>query len=429
MKSVLLAILLGTVALAQQPPANYEEAKVPAYTLPDLLVMHTGARVGGAADWARRRPEILALLESQMFGRAPARPGTMTFSVDGVDTSALGGTAVRKQVTIEAAGRTLRLLLYLPAKAAHPVPVFVGLGFGPNHTVSADPGIPLAGTWVQDKATQTASVQPAHEGSRGSAASRWQVDTVLSRGYGLATVYYGDIEPDVAGALKDGVRGAFLKPGQNAPDDDEWGAIAAWAWGLSRVADYLGQDTDVDAARLALVGHSRLGKTALWAGALDSRFGIVISNNSGEGGAAISRRRFGETVADLNTRFPHWFCGHYRQYSGREDQMPFDAHMLLALIAPRPLYVASAIEDQWADPRGEFLSAVAASAVYGLLGKTGLGTTQMPSVNEPVGDVVRYHVRSGKHDITAYDWQQYLAFADRHFGRTPRPHRLNQALR
>lgn len=417
MKSALLVILLGTVALAQQPPANYDEAKVPAYTLPDLLVMSGGARVRSAADWTRRRTEIQSLIESQMFGRAPAQPGAIRFSVDGVDKAALGGMAIRKHITIETAGRTIRLLLYLPANAARPVPVFVGLGFGPNHTVHPDPGIPLAGTWVPDKTTQAASLQPAQETSRGSAASRWQVETVVSRGYGVATAYYGDIEPDVTGALTQGVRGAFLKPGQNTPGDDEWGAIAAWAWGLSRVADYLVRDTDVDASRLALVGHSRLGKTALWAGAMDPRFGIVISNDSGEGGAAISRRRFGETVADLNTRFPHWFCGNYRQFSGREDQMPFDAHMLLALIAPRPLYVASAHEDQWADPSGEFLSAVAASAVYELLGKKGIGTARMPPVNQPVGDVVRYHVRAGKHDITAYDWQQYLDFADRHHRR------------
>jgi hypothetical protein len=244
------------------------------------------------------------------------------------------------------------------------------------------------------------------------------VEAILARGFGLAAMYYGDIEPDIPGATKSGIRGTYLHPGQEAPAEGEWGAIAAWAWGLSRVVDYLETDKSVDAGRLAIVGHSRLGKTALWAGAMDTRFGIVISNNSGEGGAAISRRVFGETVADLNTRFPHWFCGNYRKYSGREADMPFDAHMLLALAAPRPLYVASAEEDRWADPRGEFLAAVAASEVYELLGRKGVGTMAMPPVNQPVGDTVRYHVRTGKHDITAYDWQQYLDFAERHFRAT-----------
>jgi hypothetical protein len=328
-------------------------------------------------------------------------------------------------VSIKARGLTFHVLLYLPARARRPVPVFVGLGFSPNQSVSADPGITLAGTWVRNTDTKAVELQPGQASSRGSAASRWQVEAVLARGFGLATMYYGDIEPDIAGAMKLGIRGAYLKPGREAPGDDEWGAIAAWAWGLSRVADYLQTDKDVDPARLALVGHSRLGKTALWAGATDTRFGIVISNDSGEGGAAISRRGFGETVADLNNRFPHWFCGNYRQYGGREAEMPFDAHMLLALVAPRPLYVASAEDDQWADPKGEFLAAVAASEVYELLGKKAVGTATMPPVNRPVGDAVRYHVRTGKHDITAYDWQQYLDFAERHFRlaipATPRP--------
>ena len=418
MRTVLLAVLLGSVLLAQQPTTNYDEAKVPAYNLPDLLVMDNGIRVSTAADWAKRRIEVLSLLETEMFGRAPA-PAQVRFKVESIDKAALGGKAIRKQASINVSRKRFSLLLYLPAKAAGPVPVFLGLGFGPNQTVSPDPGIPLAGTWVQNKDTRAIELQPGVESSRGSAASRWQVETILSRGYGLATMYYGDIEPDFDGALKLGIRGAYLRRGQEAPGDGEWGAIAAWAWGLSRAADYLERDSNVDGLHLALVGHSRLGKTALWAGAMDTRFALVISNDSGEGGAAISRRRFGETVADLNRRFPHWFCGNYHRYSDREGEMPFDSHMLLALVAPRPLYVASAEDDQWADPKGEFLGAVAASDVYELLGRKGIGTKQMPPVNHPVGDTVRYHVRTGKHDITAYDWEQYLDFADRQF-RAPR---------
>ena len=415
MKTALIVVAAGCVTLAQAPATNYDEAKVPAYTLPALLAMNDGAPVRTATDWTKRRAEIRALLESQMFGRAPARPADLAFAVDSVDKAALGGKAIRKQVSITARGRAFHLLLYLPANATGPVPVFVGLDFSPNQSVSADPGITLAGAWAQNKETNEIARQPALESSRGSAASRWQLDMVLFRRLRPCDDVLRRHRTRHRRRDEAGVRGTYLKPGQEAPDASDWGAIAAWAWGLSRVADYLETDKDVDAGRMALVGHSRLGKTALWAGAMDTRFGIVISNDSGEGGAAISRRVFGETVADLNTRFPHWFCGNYRQYGGHEGAMPFDSHMLLALIAPRPLYVASAEEDQWADPKGEFLAAVAASEVYELLGKKGVGTATMPPVNQPVGDAVRYHVRTGKHDITAYDWQQYLDFAERQF--------------
>ncbi len=416
MIQTLIAMILAAAALQQAPPATYDETKVPRYTLPPLLVSNDARPVRDTAAWEARREEVRALLESQMFGRAPGRPGDLSFRLVSLDKTALHGSAVRKDVEIGVRGKTLRLQLYLPARAARPVPVFLGLGFGPNQAVVADPRAPLAGAWAQDDRTKEISLQPATDASRGATASRWQVEKLLARGYGLATMYYGDIEPDADGAMKQGIRGAFLAPGQQAPGDAEWGAIAAWAWGLSRAVDYLATDTDVDVSRLALVGHSRLGKTALWAGAVDPRVGMVISNDSGEGGAAISRRRIGETVADLNARFPHWFCGHYKQYNDREDRMPFDAHMLLALVAPRPLYVASAEDDQWADPKGEFLAAVAVSEVYALLGHKGIGTETMPAVNQPVGDRVRYHVRTGQHDINAYDWEQYLDFADRHFG-------------
>lgn len=411
--SLVTMLVVSAAASQAPPPPNYDEAKVPRYMLPPLLILNDGRPVKDGGAWEARREEIRLLLEERMFGRAPGRPEDVSFTVVSIDEAALNGAAVRKDVAIGIRGKTLRLQLYLPARAARPIPVFLGLGFGPNQTVSADPRAPLAGAWTQDGQTKALWLQPPSEASRGTAASRWQLEKLLSRGYGLATMYYGDIEPDFDGAMGQGIRGAFLAPAQRAPAPGEWGAIAAWAWGLSRAVDYLVTDTDVDASRIAVVGHSRLGKTALWAGAIDPRVAMVISNDSGEGGAAISRRRFGETVADLNRRFPHWFCGHYAQYSDREDEMPFDAHMLLALAAPRPLYVASAEDDQWADPKGEFLAAVAASEVYELLGHAGIRAGSMPAVNQPVGDRVRYHVRTGPHDITAYDWDRYLDFADR----------------
>ncbi len=198
-----------------------------------------------------------------------------------------------------------------------------------------------------------------------------------------------------------------------SPQPEEWGAIGAWAWGVSQIMDYLEQDKAVDKKKVALVGHSRLGKAALWASASDARFALVVANESGEGGAALSKRLFGETIQNLNDQFPHWFVSNYKKYNNQADSLPVDQHMLLALIAPRPLYIASAEEDLWADPKGEFLSAVNAAPIYKLFGKKGIGKAELPAIHQPVGNTIMYHIRAGKHAITLYDWQQYMKFADK----------------
>jgi hypothetical protein len=416
--ALLTAVLVWPLAAAQAPEANYDESRVPAYTLPDPLVMEDGRPVKTAADWRQhRRPEILGLFAAHVYGRTPATRVASETAVVERAAEAFGGKAIRRQVTLTfrngSQAAAMHLLLYLPASASRPVPVFLGLNFEGNHAVHADPGIRLSTAWMPDRVAGVTDHR-ATEQSRGSEASRWAIDRVLARGYGVVTAYYGDLDPDYDDGFRNGIHPLFGPPGGGRRAADEWGAIGAWAWGLSRAMDYLESDKDVDARRVALMGHSRLGKAALWAGAQDERFTMVISNESGCGGAALSKRVFGETVGRINRAFPHWFADAFNQYNEREQDLPVDQHQLLALIAPRPLYVASAAGDFWADPRGEFLGARHADPVYRLLGTRGLAVTEMPPVDRPVGDTVGYHVRSGEHDVTAYDWDRYLEFADRH---------------
>lgn len=420
---LLLAVAFGGCTLnAQSRGINEDESKVPPYVLPDVLQLADGGRVTTKQAWeANRRPEIFHLFETQVYGRCPGRPDDMKFSVTSTDANALGGRAIRKEVTIQLSkspdAPQIHMLMYVPKGTKQRPPVFLGLNFSGNQTVNADPGITLHENWVRAEKNGPWVKRLPAESTRGSDANSWPIEKIMERGYAVATFFYGDVEPDDADGFAHGVRAFFPAPASGKPAPDEWGAIAAWGWGISRAMDYLVTDPDVQASKVTVFGHSRLGKTALWAGARDSRFGIVVSNDSGEGGAALSRRWFGETVDRINTSFPHWFCGNYKQYNNHEDKLPVDMHMLIALMAPRPVYVASAEEDRWADPKGEFLSALNAEPVYRLYGLAGLGVAEMPAAEKPVGNFIAYHIRHGKHDITAYDWERYMDFADRHFGR------------
>lgn len=392
---------------------NYDENKVPVYTLPDVLTLTNGSKVATKKEWMKkRRPELLHLFETQIYGKAPARSKDLHFRLLNEDREALGGLATRKEVAVYLTRdekHYLTVLIYLPNQRKEAVPMFFGINFKGNHAIHPDEGI----TFPSEE--RMIAYGRKRMFPRGSAASRWPVEMLMEHGYGLATFYRGDIDPDFDDGFQNGVHPLYYQKGQTRPAENEWGTLAAWAWGMSCAMDYFEKDKGIDAKRIAIFGHSRLGKTTLWAGAIDPRFALVISNDSGCGGAALSRRRFGETVRAVNCQFTHWFCRNFWQYNDKEDTLPIDQHELIALMAPRPVYIASAEEDRWADPKGEFLSGLYASPVYELFGLPGLSVKEMPAVNQPVlSGTIGYHIRSGKHDINLYDWTQFVKFANQH---------------
>lgn len=413
-------LLLGLPAgRCSAQEANYDEARVPAYTLPDPLIDNSGARVTTAEGWVGgRRAEVLRLFEEHVFGQLPQISCQLRTRVRSDVPDAVQGLARRREITIfftpDDSGPQLDLLLYTPAAAAGPVPCFLGLNFNGNHAIESDPRLHITESWVRNDRERGIDNNRATAATRGAESSRWAVEKIIRAGFGLATIYYGDIDPDFDDGFRNGIHSLLPADQQGVRTPTSGGSISAWAWGLSRALDVLEKDPAVDGRRVAVFGHSRLGKTSLWAGAQDERFAMVISNNSGCGGAALSRRAFGETVARINRVFPHWFCLNHRKYDNNEGALPVDHHMLMALAAPRPVYVASAVEDRWADPRGEYLGLFHAGPVYQLFGKSPLPSDALPELNQPVHTDVGYHLRSGQHDVTDYDWDQYLIFAKRH---------------
>ena len=394
-------------------PINYDEAKVPSYTLPDPLVMQNGRKVESPETWyKKRRPEILRLFENEQFGKFPDRSG-ISFNVFETGTLAFNETAVRKQVTIYFTDDTSKykadLLIYLPVKTKEPAPLFLQISFSPNSLAVNDPGVKQGMMWNRE-----GKRVPVPEGRRFGSLD---VEKIISEGIGLATIYYGDIEPDFPQGIKYGIIGHFLKDGMNSPSSDEWGTISAWAWGLGCVMDYLETDKQVDSKKVALFGVSRLGKTVLWAGASDERFGMVIASCSGEGGAAISRRQYGETIKHMtdSTRYFYQFCGNRAKYGDDPNKSPVDAHMLVSLLAPRPLLLQTGDTDNWSDPKGEFVAAVAAEPVYELLGKKGLETNEWPAAGGPILNDLGYYMHSGRHGSLPADFDIFLDFTKMHF--------------
>ena len=386
---------------AQDADINYDESKIQPYALPALLTSESGQKIANTKQWEEiRRPELLTLFTDQMFGKIAETPVEVSYKILDDNPDALGGKATRKQVEITFSKGDIQrrsiLLMYLPNHKQKPVPVFLSPNFKGNQSVSLDPDI-----------------IPTSDVERGAASSRWPVEQIIGSGYGVITVHYHDFFPDRADGYVESILPLVGIDPRNDLAANDGQAISAWAWGLRRAMDYLQTDPRIDATKVILMGHSRLGKTALWAGALDTRFAIVISNDSGCGGAALSRRVIGENVNRINTVFPYWFCKNFHQYNNNEAALPFDQHQLIALIAPRPVYVASAEEDQWADPKGEYLGAYHAGEIYRLYGLEGLPTNKQPAVGSPIMTHVGYHIRSGIHDVTAYDWENYIKFADK----------------
>ncbi len=414
----ILALLPGIVAVQPESvrgaPVNHDESKVPAYTLPDPLRLEDGRAVTNATRWfQQRRPELLALFEEHVYGHALPRPSGLRFRVLRQTDDAAAGRAVRRDIQLDVfpasggeAEPALRFSLLLPRERSGPVPAFVGIHLFDTASPRPQPAV----------ARRLASDPPAAPPSDKSAADAGSrvLRQILARGYALASLDLDPLCPDSPTNWWNGA-GRLLSGASSPPAlPTRTGALGVWAWGLSRALDYLEAAPDVDARRVAVIGHSRMGKAALWAGALDARFALILANNSGCGGAALSKRDYGETIDVITRAFPHWFCGNLRRHAGNEAALPVDQHQLLALLAPRPVYIGSAVEDRWADPRGEFLAALHADPVYRLLGASGLGVATMPAPDQPVGDALAYHYRRGQHDLTDYDWERYLDFADRH---------------
>ncbi|UFH52174.1 acetylxylan esterase [Spirosoma sp. KNUC1025] len=384
--------LVVLVRLHAQSPteANYDESKVPPYTLPDVLKTTRNLDVRTKKTWERvRRPEIVKLFEENVYGQLPKTFDRLTYSIKR-NVSAMAGKATLKEVLIEVVRNQkvvqINLVLFIPAKRKGPASVFL---------------------LINNRGKENTDPTRAHK------SDFWPAEMVIDSGYAIAAFHVSDLAPDDTVSY---VNGALQLYPEQLIASNGMRAIGAWAWGASRVLDYFEKDSAINARKVAIVGHSRGGKAALWAAAEDQRFAMCFSNCSGNTGAALSRRRFGETISRINTVFPHWFAKNYKRFNNNEDALPVDQHMLLAAIAPRPLYVTNASKDLWADPSGTFLSLKNASRVYALYGFKSNLPANPPAINQPIiNSPLGYHIREGEHNLTAYDWINFIKFANLHY--------------
>lgn len=408
------------VARAQAPdvvaniPVNYDEAKVGTYTLPKPLVGPDGSPIRTPAEWtAKRRPELLHLFETQQFGIAAPPPRLSATEIEPA-TPALGGKAMRRQVRIalsaDPTAHPIDLVIYTPAGATRSVPILLAINFTTNAAAVADPDLKPGMVWSLE---QHARVPWA---GKGIAFPKIDPVPMLDAGIGFAAFYYGDVDPDDPQGFAVGIRARYMAPGQTQLRPDQWGTIGAWGWGISRAIDYLETDHRIDPRRIAIHGVSRLGKTVMWAGAHDPRVAATIASCSGEGGAALSRRNYGETIAHLvaPSRYPYQFAGNFAKMAGLPNTNPVDGNLLVALHAPKPLLLQTGTTDGWSDPKGEFLSAVDAGQVYRLLGKTDLRTTTWPGAGQPILHDLGYYMHEGGHGTIPSDWPVYLDFLKLH---------------
>lgn len=373
---------------------NYDESNVSAYSLPDILLTANGEKVKKTSTWEKkRRPELLALFEEHVYGKTPGSLDSLKFVLTNEKADAMGGRAHLKEIKITAWNNghsvSFPVVLFIPNKRKEPAPVF--LLINNRNSRNTDP-------------------------RRIEKSPFWPAELVIDSGYAIAAFHHGDVAPDKKDTYQDGVLKELFP--LELEKDNGMKAIGAWAWAASRVMDYFKTDKEIDFKKVALVGHSRGGKTALWAAAQDQRFAMVFSSCSGSTGASLARRKYGETVSLINKQFGYWFNNNYKKYSNNVNSLPVDQHMLIGLIAPRPVYTTNATQDRWADPYGSFLSLVNAKPVYDLYHQAVILPKDMPAVNSPIlNSALAYHFREGKHDLNVYDWTNFIRFANLRFKR------------